>query len=252
MLRARVHVRIQGMAEVAVIIPFGNGTPARRSALHHVRRWYFENMHDARILIGKGEDPWCKASAVANALGRLKDERILIIADADSFCPGTIEAVKAVRNGVPWAMPHLKVYRMSEDGTKKIYGGIKPGSLTSSRSSFDQDPYKGFEGGGITVLSRETYINCPLDPGFVGWGQEDEAWAMALNGLYGAPWRGVAPLYHLWHEKPPRMDRYAGSPSSVARLDAYKEARFHDDWDLVLGGAREAVHAAIFSRKIAA
>jgi hypothetical protein len=236
------------MNDVAVIIPYGNETPWRRHALNHVMKWYGEELENPRIHVGLGGTPWCKAKAVSSVLSSVV-EPIVIIADADCVTPGLKQAVRAVQQGAAaWAMPHLKVYRMSQAASKHIFEGVNPGSLTGKNLWLDQSPYKGYEGGGITVLRREVYLSAPLDPGFIGWGQEDEAWAMALNGLHGAPWRGKAPLYHLWHEKPPRISRYAGSAESLARLAMYKEARIHGSWDGLLGGARDlasAVSAAV-------
>ena len=227
------------MNDIAVLVPFGNGTPWRRKALDYTRTWYAEHLEGSRILMGFSPGPWCKAEAVANALSRAT-EPVVIVADADCVTSGLKEAVRAVRDGAAWAVPHLKVYRMSQVATNEIYEGAAPGSLTGQNRWLDQSPYKGYEGGGITVLRREVYLDCPLDPAFRGWGQEDEAWAMALNGLHGNAWRGQAPLYHLWHEKPARISRYAGSEASLARLQQYREARLHGSWNVLLEGARKA------------
>lgn len=225
------------MDDISVLIPFGNETPWRKAAFEHVTAWYRETLEDPEIRVGFVAGTWCKASAVAHALRESKGS-VLVVADADCIAPGIREAVRAVQQGAPWAMPHLKVYRMSTEATHQIYKGASPGSLTGQNKWLDQSPYKGYEGGGITVLRREVYLDCPLDPSFRGWGQEDEAWAIALNSLYGAPWRGRAPLYHLWHEKPSRMSRYAGSTTSLDRLAEYKEAQIHGSWANLLGEAR--------------
>lgn len=238
------------MNGVSVLIPYANETPWRRKALDHTRSWYERTLEGARIRIGSGGDPWCKAQAVASALTGSSDP-VVVVADADCIAPGIQQAVQAVRDGAPWAMPHLKVYRMSREATEQIYGGASPGSLTGKNIWFDQSPYKGYEGGGITVLRRDAYLACPLDPAFIGWGQEDEAWAMALNGLYGPPWRSGSPLYHLWHEKPTRLTRYAGSAASLARLEQYREARTHNAWEELLKDARSHVEKGIRRCKVA-
>lgn len=221
------------MNDIAVLIPYGNETSWRKHALEHVKKWFDEELESPRIQLGVHGDPWCKAKAVTKALVS-STEDIVIVADADCITPGIKQAVRAVRQGAPWAVPHLKVYRMSQVATKGILEGENPGSFTGQLRWLDQRPYKGYEGGGITVLRRDVYLNCPLDPRFMGWGQEDEAWALALNGLYGPPWRGKAPMYHLWHEKPARITRYAGSAESLAVLKMYKEARSNGEWDDLL------------------
>lgn len=226
------------MNDIAVLIPYGNETPWRKRGLEHVKKWYTEELEGPRIQLGFHGEPWCKAQAVATALASCPEE-IVVIADADSITPGLKQAVRAVRQGLPWAVPHLKVYRMGQVATKHIFDGANPGSFTGKLQWLDQRPYKGYEGGGITVLRRDVYLDCPLDPNFKGWGQEDEAWALALNGLYGAPWRGRAPLYHLWHEKPARITRYAGSAESLARLKLYRETAETGSWESLLIQARD-------------
>ena len=228
------------MNDVGVLIPFGNETPWRSKALEYTKTWYEERLEGSPIHVGIHTGTWSKAQAVAQALSRSR-EPVIVIADADCVTPGLQDAVHAVRQGAAWAVPHLKVYRMSPEATCQIYEGVPPGSLTGRTRWLDQNPYKGFEGGGVTVLRREVYLDCPLDPAFTGWGQEDEAWAVSLNSLHGAPWRGVAPLYHLWHEKPARQSRYAGSAASVARLAQYKEAQLTGDWTNLLEEARNHV-----------
>lgn len=239
------------MNEIAILVPYGNADTWRARALRTVTAWYARTLPDARVLIGGLDGPWCKARAVAAALRQDVGAAILVVADADCLTPGLPQAIEAVRGGAPWAVPHLKVHRFSRQATEAIHQGVAPGSLTGRRSLLDQDPYKGYEGGGVTVLRRATYLDCPLDPGFVGWGQEDEAWALALNARHGPPWRGRAPLYHLWHEKPNRLNRYAGSEASLRRLAAYRAAQADGTWDDALGAARTLAASAARPCKVA-
>jgi hypothetical protein len=228
--------------DVAVLIPFGNETPLRKQALGHVAKWYLETLPLASVGTGGSDGVWCKAEAVAEALKETSAE-ILVIADADCIAPGIHEAIRNVRQGASWAMPHTKVYRLNESATQTVLGGRNPAELAGVPAHQDQDPYIGFEGGGVTVLRRSVYLNCPLDPEFRGWGQEDEAWAVALNALHGPPRRSPAPLYHLFHEKPSRINRYAGSVASVQRLCQYKEAEVTGSWNEILETARNLLRS---------
>jgi hypothetical protein len=88
----------------------------------------------------------------------------------------------------------------------------------------EQKPYAGMVGGGCVVLRRDTYVSCPLDARFRGWGQEDSAWGVALTSLYGAPWRGSADLWHLYHPPQPRMSRSRGSMVTWAVFLEYQRA----------------------------
>lgn len=116
---------------------------------------YAQHHPEWPVHLGECPDgPWCKALALRAALSQVSvdADSTLIVADADVWCDGLAQAVEAVENGAPWAIPHLNVVRLKEDGTE------------------EERPYPGLEGGGIVVLAREVILSCPPDPRFVGWG----------------------------------------------------------------------------------
>jgi hypothetical protein len=156
---------------------------------------------------------WCKARAVADALARAVGQ-VLVVADADVWCDGVPAAVAAVRRGAAWAIPHYRVCRLTRPATDEVLrSGAWPGRPVPT--TYAQRPYPGRPGGGIVVLSRDTYAKAPIDPRFTGWGQEDESWALALGTLAGRCWRGTADLWHLWHDPAPRLNRTTGSRQSM-------------------------------------
>lgn len=206
------------MPDAVVIIPWAPGCSHRERALGYVlRRWAGAGLP---VEIGRlAAGPWCKAAAVNAALHRARGE-ILVIADADVWCDGALDAIQSVRDGAPWAVPHRMLYRLSASATDDVLGGRDlAADLPTS-----EPPYVGFAGGGMVVLPRRTYERVPLDPRFVGWGQEDESWALALTTLAGSPWRGDAPMFHLWHPPQPRASRRFGSKASAALYRNYLRA----------------------------
>jgi hypothetical protein len=203
---------------VSVLIPFTSEDPARIQAWDHVVGWYAQ--FGWEIVKGGCLVPWRKAVAVAAAAERSTGET-LVVSDADCLCDGVPAAVAAVETGAPWAIPHHLVHRLDQEATHAVYSGATAESTTGRT----QAPYIGFAGGGIVVLPRSTYLDVPLDPRFEGWGQEDEAWALALTSLHGAPWRGTTPLYHLHHPPPAtRRSRHVGSVASHQLLNRYLRA----------------------------
>lgn len=175
------------------------------------------------VRVGLGGDPWVKADAVMPAvLSSAAD--ILIVADADCWTDGLADAVAAVEDGAPWAIPHGAVLRLSRPGTDAFIDGEE---ITADH--LQQRPYKGVMGGGFVVARRQTLIDIPLDPRFTGWGQEDESWADALTTLAGSRWRGSAPLYHLYHPPQERMSRAIGSDASAALRSRYAAAKDNPD-----------------------
>lgn len=169
-------------------------------ARHAENRW--------PIILGHHTDgPWCKALAIRDALDQTEAD-VLVIADADVWTDGLADAVRVVREGAAWAVPHRGVHRLTEAATALYGAGAGLAEL-----AVEERPYLGFEGGGITVLHRAVYEDCPLDPRFTGWGGEDEAWGFALRILHGPPWRptGHVPLIHLWHPPQERATRAFGN-----------------------------------------
>lgn len=171
------------------------------------------------------DGPWVKAHAVADALTKTTAD-ILVIADADIWCPDIHLAVKALQHGATWAVPHRKVYRLTDRATTQLVDGATTWQRLG-HPPLDQAPYNGIAGGGIVAIQRDLYEQAPFDPRFNGWGGEDSAAGITWTALAGPPRRGTAPLWHLWHRPQPRLSRVSGSRESMALLNRYKTAR-HD------------------------
>lgn len=203
------------MASVAVIIPFGGDDPHRARALDWVLHAYATRYPGWPVAIGRhDEQPWCKATAVAEALGQV-DAHLLVVADADVWCD---DLATAAAQCATWAVPHRTLHRLDAAATDLLINTGTPGPGRAQR------PYTGHPGGGITVVRRDIYDDCPLDPRFRGWGQEDDSWAHALRTLHGPPWRGAADLVHLWHPPQQRRTRTIGNNEGRRLLYRYRAA----------------------------
>lgn len=201
---------------VEVVVPFTPACPHRSAALRFVRTLYGRT-----ITVALGDHPWCKAVPVNRAVEH-SSAQVIVVADADVWTDGLDEAIEQVESGAPWAIPHSQVHRLTEEATQRVYNGEPfEGQETEQR------PYLGIPGGGYVVAHREVLLSVPLDPRFVGWGQEDQSWACALGTLAGPPVRGSAPLYHLWHPPQKRMSRVIGSNEGWQLKRRYMKAR-HD------------------------
>ncbi len=205
----------------AVVIPWrDSGDPHRAAALAWVLGWWQRTHPDWPVVLGEaGDGPWVKAAAVADGISRCPDG-VVVIADADVWCQGVSAAVGAVESGRRWAIPHADVYRLDEGATSVVLAGGQP-----DPARLAQAPYGGMPGGGLVVLTTRLWRRCPMDPRFEGWGQEDQAWGAALWTLHGPPWRGTAPLWHLWHEEPPRRNRRVGSLDGARLAERYEQAQ---------------------------
>jgi hypothetical protein len=204
-----------------VVVPWLPGCPHRERAWAWLRESYD---YDFNVVEALGSEPWCKAAAVMPAV-EAAPAGIVIVADADCFAPGIESAVRAVTCGAAeWAVPHRGVNRLTEASTEAFIAGADASTL-----ELDQRAYLGAEGGGVVVAHRDTLLRVPLDPRYVGWGQEDESWGMALHTLAGPCHRVKRPLIHLWHPPQERMERRFGSLEGKALHRRYCAATNNPD-----------------------
>lgn len=216
---------------VTVVVPWRAGCPYREAAWAYLSGWYARAHPDWQVITtgddGAAAGPWCKAAAVAAALPRA-DGDVIAVVDADVVCAGLLAAVEAVASGLhPWAVPHQSVYRLTPAATDDVLAGGPFPDVRSPRSLLRgkvAEAHRGVIGGGMVVLRREDWARVPLDARFTGWGQEDLAWGWALTRVLGGPWRGIAPLLHLWHPPQQRASRATGSAASVELWGRYRRA----------------------------
>lgn len=215
---------------VSVIIPW-RPSPDRVPLWTFLRPWW--ESRGWQIVEGTCPDgPWRKGLAVANGVSRATGD-ILVIADADVWCDGVDEAVHHVSTGHPWAVPHLMVHRLTKAATNRMLVGIQRPFATDG-PDLERPPYAGQRAGGIVVMHHTVWDHAPLDPRFADWGQEDEAWNLALTVLAGEPWRPLdgrptSNLWHLWHEPQPRLLPGLGSDDSLALFKRYQQASIAAD-----------------------
>lgn len=206
--------------EVTVVVPITPGQPARDRAWQWVRARYLERHPEWKLVEAHGPaDPWCKARLVNPAVEAATTD-VVIVADADVWTDDLDDAVAAIDAGHPWAIPHRRVYRLSETATDTVLAGADP----DRRLGLDEPAYVGCPAGGAFAARRDVLLDVPLDPRFVGWGGEDRSHGWALRILYGGPWRGHGPLWHLWHPPQARLTRNVGNDANHALRARYDRA----------------------------
>jgi len=204
---------------VEVVIPWRGGCPHRDRALAWVLGRWLDAGFAATVAETGGCGPWRKADAVNPAVAASGAD-LVVVADADVWCDGITAAVAAVEGGAPWAIPHRLVWRLDETASDEVTSDrLDLGRVWMAHT--EQTPYTGVAAGGMLVARRGVLVDVPLDRRFAGWGGEDHAWGYALGTLHGQPWRGRAPLWHLWHPTPERVSRIVGSQESEALRRRY-------------------------------
>lgn len=210
---------------VAVLVPWKPGCPWREKAWGWVQDRFAEQHPTWEIITGTTDvEGFSRTQAILDARSRT-DAEVFVITDADVWTDGLADAVdQADEHG--WAIPHWLIHRLAESSTLVLFGGRDWRGLNlSTDNSQDSRPYRGHEAGTLLVTTAEAFDTAPPDPRFVGWGQEDDAWALALNRLIGKPWRGDADLVHLWHPAEPRKSRVIGNDANRALLRRYRAAK---------------------------
>lgn len=211
---------------VSVVIPYRPGCPWRERAFDWTQqRW--ADWADVEVVWAPGPDgEFSRTGAIRDAVAACTGD-VLIVADADVWVDG--DAVDDAIGGAlasGWAVPHRLIHRLSPESTEQVLAGANWRDLPlSTDNPQDSKPYVGHEAGTFLVITRAAFEAAPPDPRFVGWGQEDDAWASALRTIVGRPWRGEADLVHLWHPAEPRQSRRVGNDDNVALWRRYRAAR---------------------------
>lgn len=214
---------------VAVLVPFRGGEPHRDRNWSWVRSRYEQAGFD--VIVGTTDvEGFSRTQAILNAREQ-SDADVFIVADADVWTdPAALLGGVSQARASGWAVPNEKLHRLSEESTWRVLAGEDwHGLPLSTDNAQDSKPYRVHEGGTLLIVTAEAFDTAPPDPRFVGWGQEDDAWALALRCLVGVPWRGAADLVHLWHPAEPRQTRIIGNDRNVQLVTRYRNARRRPD-----------------------
>lgn len=210
------------MTSIAVLVPWRPGCEWRERAWAAIRGQYEASGY--QVVEGTTDvDGFSRTQAILDARAR-SDADVFVIADADVFGDITDEAIDHTI-GHGWAIPHNLLHRLSPDSTLQVLAGADwRGLPLSNDNQQDRRPYRIHEAGTLLTITAHAFDTAPPDPRFVGWGQEDAAWADALRTLVGPPWRGAVDLVHLWHPAEPRRTRVVGNNDNLALLRRYRAA----------------------------
>lgn len=214
---------------VSVLVPFTPGCPHRDAAWNLIRATYASEFPTWEIITGQGSTPdgYSRTRAILDAESRAHGD-VVVVADADVWCHPGLAVLAALEAG--WAIPHTLIHRLSPESTEQVLAGADwHGLPLSTDNTQDSKPYLGNPTGTLVVMRRDVFRLAPPDRRFVGWGQEDDAWNLALRALVGKPWRGEDDLVHLWHPAQPRKTRRVGTPQNLDLLRRYRAVRHHPD-----------------------
>ena len=204
---------------VTAIVPFRATCDDRSQAWDYVRARMHTSFPSWSIVEATHDgEPFSKAEAVMRAVYD-NDCDVVVVHDADVIVDGIDDCIYQLTRHYKWAIPHLHVYRLTRDATQHLF---RSGHVDGKEVV---EQHRGAVGGGVVVVDRDTLLSVPFDVRFRGWGGEDLSWGYAMRTLIGLPYRYSYPMYHLWHEPAPRMNRVIGSEQSAVLLQQYLDAR---------------------------
>lgn len=204
--------------KISTLVPWQPGCEWRERAWQHVA----PRLPGEVITGASPPGPFSRTAAILDAAGRASGD-VYVVSDADVLCDLDAALDHVSEHG--WAIPHRLIHRLSRESTEKVYDGADWHGLPLSTDNLqDRRPYVGHEAGTLYVITAEAFWTAPPDPGFKGWGGDDDALKLAYRCLIGAPWRGDADLVHLWHPPQPRDSRVRGNAANMKLLKRYQRA----------------------------
>lgn len=212
---------------VVLLVPFGSNDKSRIVIWQYVKNWLNQTL-DYPLYIGNHtpDEPikYNLSLARNQAAWQAGDWDVAIIHDAD-----TVISAKQIKAGVATALetgavtyPYTERWELDFEGTKMLLKGN-----TSDWQSRMQQHKRNQPLGGCIIVRRDLWeMVRGFDSGFVGWGHEDGAFAVACEVLSGKKLRRITgKSLHLEHvlapAKKPNNPIYK---ANQRRIKSYLEA----------------------------
>lgn len=224
--------------DISLLVPYDTDDPQRIRVWEYIKQKYALEFPNFEVIEGKCQGEWCRPEAIIDAFTKSSGE-YLVIGEPDAWSYDLHNALRAVVEGPrhwSWSVGHWSKYRLTELATDSV---LRVSTSLSDAITVDdnliEQPYYLVPGNTGMVMRRSTFLECPPDTQFKGWGSEDQAWGMALRYLLGPEWRRTnAPLVHLWHPKEGRNDygewKQSASQASLMRFKRYQDAYLDSDF----------------------
>lgn len=197
--------------KVSVLFPMRFQDPWRIQIAGWVWLRIKEDHPDWEICLGDNPGEFNRGTARNNAAVEATGD-VFVIWDADTVCPDVFlrTAVESVVEG-GWALPYGRYYNLSRKLTEH-YVAQDP-QVEIMRPAPEQVEHDLDSVGGIIAIHRDQFVAMGgYDEGYVGWGYEDNAFALKAERSAGLPRRVEDGFVcHLWHEAP--EDQRFGQPN---------------------------------------
>lgn len=217
------HPDLRLPATASLIVPFRPQSQHRVRSWSWVRSWWETHFPQVPIYASDSAGDWNKPAAVNQAV-KWAQGQVLILSDSDVFIEDPQAIVEAVSRAVAgtWVVPHRMVLRLSQSSTDQVLR--QDVTNPDPPRQLIRGAYTGFAGGGLVVLTQSAFWAVGgMDEAFLGWGEEDTAFACALDTLVGRRVRLNHNLWHLYHEPGARLND-PHFKANKRRSDRYRRA----------------------------
>lgn len=210
---------------LSLLVPFRAADEQRAETWDWLHRYWRHELPAAEIIVGEDHGtPFSKSCAVNDAAARATGE-IFVILDADCYMEGRRlgqYAFRASRAGRRWFMPYSMMWRITRPESARVLAS-DPTSPLRLEPPPPWDIVQGGEAAGeyahrfkrygalVQLMPAAAFREVGgMDPRFRGWGQEDGAFARALDTLWAYRTNGSGHAFHLWHARIGEGTGYAG------------------------------------------
>lgn len=239
------------MTSLSVIVAFRDSTEEQERARvwDWIKPLYAAHLPDAEVVVGTddGQDPFHKTVALNRAFEQSSGDLILL-ADSDTWCPS-----QKVRDAVAmltmdpslWVRPWNIKLKLGQADTEHLLkkpagswdGQFMPGADNARR----RENLNTYWAAPPWLFTREQYERVGgFDERFRGWGQEDEAFCLAMRSIVGRPKTILGTAIHLMHPRRGRSgkDQWIGeepvkgrTPNEGLVLDYKRLVRYPDQME---------------------
>lgn len=209
------------------------GDEWRNAACERIVSRYYKILPDAEIILGSDTQELFNISEARNNAYRKSCGDVLLFADTDTYIPiGQIAmGIYALGVGAPWVIPYgaQRYYNLTRQQTQAILRQPDPLSLFEPVDPENWD-HKITSWSGAVMVTRDAYEAVGgFDEGFIGWGNEDNAFQIAMDIVVGQLQRTDGYAIHLWHPRGAADFSQPFWPQNKERLDRYKVCRTVED-----------------------
>ena len=185
---------------ISFIVPFRSTEFHRVQSSESVLKQLRENWDYDEIRTGSNQGDFNR-SASRNVLAGISSADVFVFLDADSYVPNwqiSLAYARTLING--WCLPYDCYYSLSREGSQQFMAGGAVGREGDLEFVFPTPNSPIPAVGGCVVVRRDVFeMVAGYDERFIGWGEEDRAFILALETLAGPSPRVPGEIHHIWH-----------------------------------------------------